>query len=123
ALNRRRAEVWSAGIDRLRSLIPRALDALAEELEKPGSPHRLKAAGEVLRLAQLPADALRVGPTGAEEIVRQLVERRRENARGPLDDLTDGHKDLPPFERHVADAWKELEALASAPDEAGEADS
>src|SRR3954471_12816013 len=44
ALNQRRAEVWSAGIDRLRSLIPKALDALADELENRESPNRLKAA-------------------------------------------------------------------------------
>src|SRR5215469_11514531 len=46
ALNQRRAEVWGAGIDRLRSLIPRALDALADELESKESPNRFKAAVE-----------------------------------------------------------------------------
>src|SRR6516162_1193456 len=44
ALNRRRAEVWGAGIDLLRCLVPKALDALAEELEKADSPNRMKAA-------------------------------------------------------------------------------
>src|SRR3954471_21019948 len=44
ALNQRRAEVWTVGINRLRSLIPKALDVLAEELENRDSPHRLKAA-------------------------------------------------------------------------------
>jgi hypothetical protein len=34
ALNRRRQEVWGSGIDRLRSLIPKALDALTDEVEK-----------------------------------------------------------------------------------------
>src|SRR5262245_37800326 len=38
-LNARRAEVWAAGLDRLRSLIPKALDALAAELENQNSPH------------------------------------------------------------------------------------
>src|SRR5215831_4625697 len=74
ALNIRRAQVWGSGIDRLRSLIPKALDALADELENRDSPNRLKAAGEILRLAQLPADALKTGPTDPEEIVRRIVE-------------------------------------------------
>ena len=55
ALNLRRAEVWGAGIDRLRSLIPKALDALAEEVESKDNPNRLKAARGVLRIAQLSA--------------------------------------------------------------------
>jgi hypothetical protein len=59
ALNQRRADVWGSGIDWLRSLIPKALDALAEEMETHDSPNRLKAAGEVLHLARLPDDANR----------------------------------------------------------------
>jgi Homeodomain-like domain len=114
ALNRRRAEVWASGVDRLRSLVPKALDALADELDKPGSPNRLKAAGEILRLAQLPAVAtLTTGPTEAEEIVRELVARRRQEAHDPLDDLLEEDKGLPPFDRHVAATWRELQALAA----------
>jgi hypothetical protein len=118
ALNGRRAEVWSAGIDRLRCLIPKALDALAEELEDRDSPHRLKTASEILRLARLPSGGLGIGPTEAEEIVRRVVTERRQRAHGPLDDLLDNDKGLPPFDRHLADTWRELEALASAPEEA-----
>jgi hypothetical protein len=118
ALNRRRAEVWSAGIDRLRALIPKALDALADELDKADSPNRLKAAGEILRLAQLPAAALGIGPTDADEIVRQIVAKRREQARGPLDNLADHGKGLPPIDQQMADTWRELEALANEPDDA-----
>jgi hypothetical protein len=118
ALNQRRSEVWTAGIDRLRSLIPKALDALAEELENKDGPNRLKAAGEILRLAQLPAGALAGGPTDAEAIVRQIVARRREQAHGGiLDDLRDQGKGLPPFEQHVAETWQELEARAAEADE------
>jgi hypothetical protein len=43
ALNRRRCEDWGPGIDRLRSLIPKALDARAEELEHKDSRNRVKA--------------------------------------------------------------------------------
>jgi hypothetical protein len=120
ALNRRRAEVWSAGIDRLRSLIPKALDALADELENRDSPNRLKAASEILRLARLPADALKTGPTDPEEIVHQVVERRRKRAPDLLEDMLGGQKGLPPFEQHLADAWRELEALANEPDKEGQ---
>jgi hypothetical protein len=117
ALNRRRSEVWAVGIDRLRSLIPKALDALADVLDNHSSPNRLKAASEILRLAQLPADALKTGPTDAEDIVRQVVERRRSRAPRFLDDML--NEGLPPFERQMADTWRELEALANEPDPAG----
>jgi hypothetical protein len=118
ALNRRRAEVWASGVDRLRSLVPKALDALADELDRSGSPNRLKAAGEILRLAQLPAVAiLATEPTEPEDIVRQLVMKRREEAHDPLDDILDENKGLPPFNRHMAKTWRELEALAAPPGE------
>jgi hypothetical protein len=118
-LNRRRAEVWGAGIDRLRSLVPKALDALAEELEKADGPNRLKAAVEVLKLAQLPEGWQQVGPMEAEAIVRQEVEVRRAQAPGFLDELADRDKDLPPFEQHMEDTWRELEKRASEPDDEG----
>jgi Helix-turn-helix of insertion element transposase len=34
-LNRRRQELWLASVDRLRSLVPKALDSLEAELEGP----------------------------------------------------------------------------------------
>ncbi len=80
ALNRRRAEVWSAGIDRLRSLIPVALDALAVELENPDSPHRRKAATEILRLVQLPGGSAGIGPTDPGATVAAIVSKRRASA-------------------------------------------
>jgi hypothetical protein len=113
ALNGRRAEVWSSGCDLLRSLIPKALTALAEEMDKPDSPNRVRAAAEILHLAQLPAKALKVGPTDPEKIVRQTVEQRPSQVRTKLEDLLDEGNDLPPFERHLADTWRELEELAS----------
>jgi hypothetical protein len=108
-LNRRRAEVWGAGIDRLRSLVPKALDALAEELEKADGPSWLKAAVEVLKLAQLPDVWQQVGPMEAEAIVRQIVQARRAQTPGFLDQLADQGKDLPPFDQHMDDTWRELE--------------
>jgi hypothetical protein len=110
ALNVRRAEVWGAGLDRLRSLIPKALDVLARELENADSPHRFKAAVEALKLAQLPADWAGVGPTEPDDVVRQAVLRERRRARDPLDDHCDGRKGLPPFDRHLQLAWRQAEA-------------
>jgi hypothetical protein len=116
ALNRRRAEVWSSGVDRLRSLIPKALDALADALEDRGHPHRVKAAAELLRLVPLADGALAIGPTDADGVVRRVVEERRRTARGPLDHLLeDGRKGLPPYDEHVEATWCELEAEMAEP--------
>jgi hypothetical protein len=112
-LNRRRAEVWSVGIDRLRSLIPQALDVLTEELDKRNRPNRLKAAAEILRLAPLSAAALAVGPTEPEDIV---AERRRQ-APGLLDDLQDHARGLPPVEAHKEAVWQELDARTAEAEE------
>jgi hypothetical protein len=119
-LNQRRAEVWGAGIDRLRSLIPRALDVLAEGLNCGFPPRQFKAAVEVLRMAQLPSPASGIGLTDAEEIVRRVVSERRKRAPGTLDKLLEDGKGLPPFDQQVEATWKELEALANGPDGAGE---
>jgi hypothetical protein len=116
ALNLRRTEVWGAGIDRLRSLIPKALDALADELEKKDSPNRMKAAVEVLRLAEMPDSWHQIGPAEAEEIVRQIVKARRAQAPGLLDKLAEDGKRLPPFEQQMAETWRELEERANEPD-------
>jgi hypothetical protein len=116
ALNRRRAEVWSCGVDRLRSLIPKALDALADALEDREHPHRVKAAAELLRLVPLADGALAIGPTDVDDVVRRVVEERRRTARGPLDDLMeDGRKGLPPYAEHLEATWRELEAKVADP--------
>src|SRR5262245_44512264 len=47
-LNACRAEAWRAGIDRLRSMVPQALDTLAEELARPDNPERCKIALDIL---------------------------------------------------------------------------
>jgi hypothetical protein len=117
ALNCRRREVWGAGIDRLRSLIPQALDALAEELQKADNPNRFKAAVEVLRLAQVPGGTQDIGPGDPEQIVRRIVQGRRDSAPGLLDDAFNTDKGLPPIDQHTEETWRELEALAAETDE------
>jgi hypothetical protein len=117
ALNRQRSELWAVSQDRLRSLIPKALDALVEVMEDKDNPNRLKAASTILRLAQLPPGSGGIGATDPEDIVRRRVKQQREQTPGMLDDLADQGKNLPSFARHMEQTWQELEARAMEPDE------
>jgi hypothetical protein len=108
ALNACRAEVWQMSIDRLRSMIPQALDTLAEELSRADTPDRCKLALDILRLAKLP-DIAPQGPADPDTIVRQAVNWERQQARGPFDDLAENNKGLPGYEEHLARKWAELE--------------
>ncbi len=114
ALNRRRAEIWGAAADRLRSLIPKALDVLADALDTQMSFTDVKAAVAVLRLAAPTGGALAIGPTDPEAIVRAIVQKRRDSAPDPLDEALDD-RDLPPLAEHVEQVWTELEAKALEP--------
>jgi hypothetical protein len=81
---------------------------------------RLKAAVELLKLAQLPpASSGAAAPTDPQQIVEQIVRAKRERFRGPLDDTLDGARGLPPLAKHVEQTWRELEALASEADALG----
>jgi hypothetical protein len=93
-------------------MVPKALDALAEELNRAENPERCKIALDILRLAKL-TDISPQGPEEPESIVRQAVNRERQQARGPLEDLTENHKGLPGYEDHLARKWAELEAKAA----------
>ena len=92
-LNRRRQDVWGASVDRLRSLLPRALDALEDELQHGKQRGRL--AIEVLRLAGLDRsgqnesslETYGVGSPDADVIIDSLARRRRPD---PLDVLLHG---------------------------------
>lgn len=57
-MNQRRAEIWSAAADRLRALLPVALQVLEEELQ---GVNRLRAAVAIARLAAIPVQD--IGPT------------------------------------------------------------
>src|SRR5262249_10187699 len=84
ALNDRSAEVWQASIDRLRSILPQALNTLVEELSRADNPNRCKLALDILRLAKL-SDIAPQGPADPETIVRQAVDWERQQARRPFD--------------------------------------
>lgn len=92
-LNRRRKEVWGSSVDRLRSLLPRALDALEQELEH--GKQRGRVAVEILRLAGLDRSGPKtssletygVGFTDADAIVDAVARSRRSD---PLNELISG---------------------------------
>lgn len=111
ALNRRRAEVWSEGAERLRSLVPKALDALAAELDR--RPNRLKAALALLKMAEPPA----IGPSEPDAVLAAIVEARRQAARGVFQELMDDGKGLPPFPDHVEQVRQELAEKLAVPDD------
>ena len=68
-LNRRRQDVWGAAGDRLRAMLPKAMDTIEQELEQGDA----KTAVQVLKLAGLSALEPPAGPVEAEEIIEQQV--------------------------------------------------
>ena len=108
ALAAQRAAVWGASADRLRALLPKALDALAEALEH--AEDKVTVALAVLRLAG-PLPRLPTDPTEAEEYVRRQVEREREGARNSNESL-DEMFDLPSTPDHEKTVRRRLAKLA-----------
>jgi len=66
-LNKRRKEVWGAATDRMRALLPKALDVIEKAIDE-GS---YRAALELIKLAGLNGVAGDIGPVDAEEIIQQ----------------------------------------------------
>jgi len=101
-LNRQRSELFGAAIDRLRNLVPKALDVIEHELEGPNA---YRAAFEVLKLAGFDrtgrnisgTSILSIGPTLAEDIIDAEVRNTRSmeanaillemTGAGPVSDL------------------------------------
>jgi hypothetical protein len=71
-LNTRRQELWTGTTDRLRLLLPKALEVLAEELQ---GENRLQAAVHVLKACRLYGAEVPTGATDAEDIVIRKKER------------------------------------------------
>lgn len=114
ALAERRAAVWGAAADRLRVLLPRAVDVLAEVLADPAAPNRTAVALAVLKLAG-PLPLAPADPPDADEIVRQVVEREREELRD-RDDDTDADLGLPGYAAHTAAVRTRFAQLAGPAD-------
>jgi hypothetical protein len=92
ALNSRRTELWGTSVDRFRSLLPLAMDALEQELH---GKQRGRVALEILRLAGLDRagpktsslETYGVGPTDPDVIIDA---RARAQRHDPVDDLLHG---------------------------------
>jgi hypothetical protein len=113
-LNRRRKELWSASTDRLRALLPQALDALEQELQD--GKQRGRVVIEILRLAGLD----RSGPKGSSLETfgvgltdpNEIIEARAGSLRpDPLRELVDGE---PVSEVERASVLADLERLLAA---------
>jgi hypothetical protein len=76
SLNARRQELWEAMGDRLRALLPDAVEALASELRDG---NRLKAAALILRACGADGLPAPLGPTDPEEM--EIADRERDNDR------------------------------------------
>src|SRR5215207_9575776 len=74
-LNKRRKEVWGASLDKLRSLLPKALEVVERELE--GGDNSLGAALKVLQMANIAGLTRDVGSADPEEIIDDGARRRR----------------------------------------------
>jgi len=93
ALNARRAEVLDVACDRLRALLPKALDAIESSIS--GAEPDWRAAAKVVELARLDKQRdgksnlgpVSFGPTDPEAIVDAEVRRRRSDA---LREVLDG---------------------------------
>jgi hypothetical protein len=93
-LNARRKALWGVSVDRLRALLPRAIDALEAELD--GGKHRVRAAVSVLQLAGLDRsgpkktalDSYGVGSADAGAIVDSRARARRPH-QDPLEAILD----------------------------------
>lgn len=114
-LNRRRQELWACSADRLRSLLPRALDTLDEEM-KTGK-DRARIALEVLRLAGFERVAgkggtlerYNVGPTTAEAFIDAHARGQRPD---PFSEIVDGEAVTEAERRAAADRLMELAGSA-----------
>jgi len=83
-LNRRREEIWGSCIDRMRSLLLKALEATEEVLADGGNPSRAKVALELVKAAVLHSQSgssFKVsGPQEPELIVDEIARRREKES-------------------------------------------
>ncbi len=83
ALNARRAELWSTSLDRLRSMLPKALDRIEEEITGGDVPQGLRAALKVLEIAGMGTaggshyGSRGVGPEDPDGIVADEAKAKR----------------------------------------------
>lgn len=113
ALADRRAAIWGTSADRLRSLLPKALDTLAEALENADD--KVTVALAVLKLAG-PLPLVPLESTDPEDILRRIVEAEREQFL-KHEDALDIEGGLPYYDDHLKTVRKRLARMAPAVDE------
>jgi hypothetical protein len=87
ALAQRRADVWGTAADKLRALVPKAIDALACAFDDE-TRDRVDVALAVLKLAG-PLPLLPTEPTDPDDQIRAIVDRERAQMRDDTDDRLD----------------------------------
>lgn len=73
-LNKRRKEIWGASIDKMRALVPKAIERLEKEFD---SKYGWKIALEIIKLAGLESNLIKnIGHDDADKILTELAEKR-----------------------------------------------
>jgi hypothetical protein len=114
ALAAQRAAIWGASADRLRALLPKAIDTLADALDSADDAERVNVALAVLKLAG-PLPVVPNEPTDPEDILRRAVEEERERIRDRDDEL-DVMDGLPDYDDHIKAVRQRLALMAPVAD-------
>jgi hypothetical protein len=89
-LNQRRQDVWGGSVDRLRGLLPRALERIEQELDGPNG---WRVALHLLKIVGLDTErgktygTIGIGPSSPEKIIDEEVRRRRGSIVDILGDI------------------------------------
>lgn len=113
ALADQRAAIWGTSADRLRALLPKALDALAEALERADD--KVTVALAVLKLAG-PLPLVPTESTDPEDILRGIVERERDRIHTRNEDTLDTINGRPNYNDHLNTVRKRLARMAAPAD-------
>jgi hypothetical protein len=113
ALADQRSAIWGAAGDRLRAMLPKALEILADGLEHGKKSERIDIALDVLKLVG-PLPLVPAESTDPEEIVRGIVKRNRERMSASRIDDQNGMIDgLPSFNDDMKATRRRLAQMAS----------
>jgi hypothetical protein len=111
-LNQRRQDVWGGSVDRLRGLLPRALERIERELDGPNG---WRVALHLLKIVGLDTErgktygTIGIGPSSPEKIIDEEVRRRRGSPDDELRDLIEGSVTETDRARVMADLDRRLQ--------------
>ena len=81
-LRARREEVWGASVEKLRTLLPKAIERLEREIE--AGPYGLKAALALVKLCGLAEWRAGSGPVGPQEVFEEMIREKRRRSDDEL---------------------------------------